>query len=332
MGTVSFPSVNTSAIETLSGSLSINDATFPLSDSTPRATATFGDTESFISRSTRQEVTTSTSTIAIGISIVGVNFNGPVTLTFEDGEVNLQDIYIVDEGGFCSATNTITATSASAVGSLVVANPYSYMRARTNGTTWFAEVTTTVVNPDGSTVTENEDGSETVISPDGTSVNTSVDGLTTFTVNPDGSTVAAVESTNGNTVNSTTILPDGTEIIAEVQSNGSSSSFTTLPDGTTIDGEESTSGNTVYVTTSPDGTVQTEVDKANGTETVTTVSPDGSTYSFELKSNGRVTIETVDASSGVTVTEVYVPSNSYYTQTTTPPGTSVQLSPNPYAV
>jgi len=328
MGTVRFPALETVLIESLGGSLSINDASFPLSDSTPRATASFGDTGiGFVSRSTRQEVTTSTAAIGIGITIVGVNFNGPVTLTFDDAEVNLTDIYIVDEGGFCSATNTITATSASAVGSLVISSPYSYLHARTNGTEWFSEVNATVVNPDGSTTTENEDGSETVISPDGTSTTTNTDG-STFTINPDGSTVAAVVS--GNVTSSTTILADGTEIIAEVNSNGSSSSSTTLPDGTTIDAEESTSGNTSSVTVSPDGTVETEITKSNGSESVSTVYPDASTYSFVLASNGKVTITTV-LTSGVEIVELYIPWKSFYTVTTTPPGTSETFTPNPYA-
>lgn len=329
MGTVTFPSVTTLIIESLSGSLSINDAAFPLTDSTPRATASFGDTGiGFVSRSTRQEVTTATATIAIGITIVGVNFNGPVTLTFDDAEVNLNDIYIVDEGGFCSTTNTITATSSSAVGSLVISSPYSYLHARTNGTEWFSEVNATVVNPDGSTSTENEDGSETVISPDGTSTNTSSDGLTTFTTNPDGSTVAAVVA--GNTTSSTTILVDGTEIIAEVNANGASSSSTTLPDGTTIDAEESTSGNTSSVTVSPDGTVETEIAKNNGSESTSTVSPDGSTYSYVVATNGKVTITTV-SSDDVEVVELYIPWKTFYTVTTTPPGTSETFTPNPYA-
>ena len=331
MGTVTFPSIISTLIEPPANeTLTIGTANFPETDSvSSRSTASFGNSVSFINRSTRQEVTTSTATIIVGVTIVGVNFNGPVTLTFADGEVNLSDIYIVDEGGFCSDINTITATSTSASGSLVISSPYGNMRARTNGTDWFAEVSSTVVNPDGSTTTENEDGSNTVVSSDGTSVTTSADGNTTFTINPDGSTVEATVS--GNTTSSTTILADGTEIVAEEASNGNSTSFTTYPDGTTVDSTASQNGNTSSVTVSPDGTVETESAKANGSVDVSTIYPDGSTYSFIKKTNGKVTITTVDAS-GTEVVEVYLPSEPTYTQTTTPPATVLTLSPNPFQV
>ena len=76
-----------------SGFLKIGQATFPMGDSstTPRSTASFGDTGSFVSRSKRQEVTTSSAVVGAGISIVGVSFDGPVSLTFADSGVNVVD-------------------------------------------------------------------------------------------------------------------------------------------------------------------------------------------------------------------------------------------------
>ena len=351
MGTLSFPGLVTSQIESTTGSLSIGEATFPTTDSTPRATASFGGSEAFVSRSKRQEVTTSTAVVAVGISIVGVNFDGPVTLTFADSGVDINDLHIVDEGGFCSANNTITTVNES--GTLEISNPYSSMRLRISNGVSIPEVIAPVINDDGTQTTENPDGSTTEVDPegnsttilvdetgtttteqvlaDGTSVATVVqpDGSSTVsTVLPDGTTIEATESSNGNQT-SYTVLPDGSTVEAEIASNGAEASFTTLADGTTIEAAVSTSGNTTSVTVSPEGNVQTEATKSNGTVNNSTVNADGSSYSFEQMSNGKIKITTVGVD-GVEVVEDYIPWKSFFTVTTTPPGTSEQISPNPY--
>jgi hypothetical protein len=67
----------------------------------------------------------------------------------------------------------------------------------------------------------------------------------------------------------------------------------------------------------------------NGSSESAVVNPDGSSYSFATASSGIITITTVDVN-GVEVQEVYRPWQSTYTRTTTPPGSSETLSPNPY--
>ena len=368
MGTLSFPGLETSTVESSTGSLTIGQATFPFTDSTPRATAVFGDSLAFVSRSQRQEVTTSSAVISVGVSIVGVNFNGPVSLTFADSGVDINDLHIVDEGGFCSATNTITTLNDS--GSLAISNPYSSMRLRISGGVSIPEAIAPVINEDGSQTTENPDGSTTEVDttlvddsgtttteqvladgttvdtvvqsdgssatstvlPDGTSIDTtesSVGNKTSFTAYPDGSTVAAEESNSGNMTSFTT-LADGTTIEAEQQNNGNVSSFTSLPDGTTIDVVESNNGNTSQVTVSPEGNIDTVSSQSNGTINNSTVNVDGSSYSFERRTNGKIYITNVSVD-GTEVVEEYIPWKSFYTVTTTPPGTSETFSPNPYA-
>ena len=351
MGTLSFPGLVTSKIESTTGSLSIGQATFPTTDSTPRATASFGGSDAFMSRSKRQEVTTSSAVVAVGISIVGVNFDGPVTLTFADSGVDINDLHIVDEGGFCSPTKKITTISDS--GTMEISNPYSSMRLRISGGVSIPEAVAPVINDDGTQTTDNPDGSTTEVDAEGNSTTTLVEGGTTTTqeiladgtsvatvvesngsstvstVLPDGTTIEATETSNGNQT-SYTVLPDGSTIEAEIASNGAEASFTTLADGTTIDAEVSTSGNTTSVTVSPEGNVETEATKSNGTVNNSTVNVDGSSYSFEQMSNGKIKITTVDVD-GVEVVEDYIPWKSFYTVTTTPPGTSETFTPNPYA-
>lgn len=352
MGTVSFPGLATAAVESVTGSLTIGQATFPSADSTPRATASFGSSEPFVSRSKRQEVTTSSAVVAVGISVVGVNFDGPVSLTFADSGVDVNDIHIVDEGGFCAPTKEITVLSDN--GTLQLSNAYSSMRLRISNGVSIPEAIAPVVNEDGSQTTENPDGSVTEVDAEGNSTTTLVDeggatitqqvladgttvdtvvqpdgSSTTSTVLADGTTIDATETSNGNQT-SFTVLPDGTTIDAELASNGYEASFTTLPDGTTIDAEVSTSGNTTSVTVSPEGNVQTESTKSNGTINDSTVNVDGSSYSYVRTTNGKIFITTVDVS-GTEVLEEYIPWKSFYTVTTTPPGTSETFSPNPYA-
>lgn len=352
MGTLSFPGLATAEIESVLGSLTIGQATFPTSDPTPRATASFGSGGlGFVSRSQRQEVTTSSAVIAVGITIVGVNFDGPVSLTFADSGVDINELHIVDEGGFCAPTKEITITSAS--GSLEISNPYQSMRLRISDGVSIPEAVSPVVNEDGSSTVENPDGSTTEVDAEGNSTTTLVEGgttttqqvladgttiasvqdstggSTTSTVLPDGTAIDVVQSNSGNTT-SYTVYPDGSTVAVDESNNGNVSSFTTLADGTTVDVVESNNGNSSQVTVSPEGNVETQSSMSNGSIENSTVNVDGSSYSFERKTNGKIFITTVDVN-GTEVEEVYVPWQSNYTVTTTPPGTSETFSPNPYA-
>lgn len=352
MGTLSFPALVTEKIESTTGSIRIGETTFPdLDDSAPRATACFGCSEGFLVRSKRQEVTASSAVIGIGISVVGVNFDGPVSLTFADDGVDINDLHVVDEGGFCSETNKITVTTVS--GTTEVSRSFSSMRLRISGGEAIPEAVAPVVNSDGSMESDNLDGSKTVVDAEGNSTTTLVEGgqTTTQEILADGTSVLIVAQSNGSSATTTvladgtkidetqssngnktsyTVLPDGSTVQAEVQNNGQESSFTTLADGSTIDVLKSSNGNTSEVTVSPEGNVETKVQKTNGSVENSTVNVDGSSYSFVRKTNGTITIENVDID-GTKVSESYVPWQSYYTVTTTPPGTSETRSPNPYA-
>ena len=358
MGTVTIPGLVSDIIKGPIGvDIIIAGTTFPITDSAPRSKATFGGTGEFIVTSERQEVLTATATIAAGITIVGVNFNGPVVLTFADPGVDLSDIYVVDEGGFASDTNTITATAATTTmdGDFVISNPFTSMHIRGNATGWFSEYSNTVLNPDGSTTTEEDDGSTTVVLPDGTTTNTSADGNTVFTTNPDGSTVLDVA--DGNMQTTTTVLADGTIIVHEADtSQGNTTTNTTYPDGSTLEETATSGGNTTSLftavdgttteiattsggnvdqtITSPDGTVTSSGSTSNGSNYNSVVNPDGSSYSFDQQANGSVEIITIDAA-GNEVREDYKHNKSFYTVYTTPFGgstTSQTFSPNPYQV
>lgn len=353
MGTLSFPGLATSQIEATNNSLTIAQASFPTTAfASARATASFGtEGNTFLSRSNRQEVTTSSAVIGVGVSIVGVNFDGPVSLTFADTGVDVNDLHIVDEGGFCGPSKRITTISDA--GTMEIKNPYSSMRLRISKGKSVPEAIAPVVDEDGSQIVENLDGSTTEIDPSGNSTTTLVDGnttttrqvlvdgttvsavvnsngsSTTYTVLPDGTTVDVAEASNGNVI-STTSYPDGSTVEADIKNNGKESTFTTLADGSTIDVLKSSNGNTSKVTVSPEGNVVTEVEKANGRITNTTINIDGSSYSFLRFTNGKVVVTDVDVG-GTTIRKTYLPWRSYYTVTTTPPGTSEQLSPNPYS-
>lgn len=127
------------------GSLTVGLVEFPGSDSTSRATASFGGTPSFKSKSIYQNVTTATATINPDTSIIGVDFDGKVVLTLPVNVTNFNEISIVDEGGFCNALNTITATSPGALGSLVLSSPYAHLKSRNNGNVWISEAKDTSV-------------------------------------------------------------------------------------------------------------------------------------------------------------------------------------------
>jgi len=147
MGTIATDEIQTDEIHGAVGNITIGSAIFPASDSTPRSVASFGNTgntASFAPKSAYQSVLSATATVGLSTTVVGVNFNGPVQLVLPDVSLATQ-IVVVDEGGFCNSTNTITATSPGAVGSLVLSSPYSHLRIKTStdsvsDTEFFSEV------------------------------------------------------------------------------------------------------------------------------------------------------------------------------------------------
>lgn len=329
MGTITADEIRTDEVHggSASGFITIGSAKFPSSDSAPRSVASFGDANaaSFTNKSSYQSVLSASATIDPWTTIVGVNFDGPVDLFFpEAASLLANEISVVDEGGFCSSVNSITAISSGALGSLTLSAPYSHLNIKTTtGSFLFSEVRRAPLVP-GTTV--NEDGSQVVVDESGNSVTTSTDGNTTSTILVDGTTVEAV--TSGNTTTSVTVSPDGTVEETTVSSNGASESFTTLPDGTTVEAEASTSGNTTTVTVSPTGEVTTQGTKTNGSSTESVVNPDGSALETVVAANGRITI--TEIKDGVEIISKYVPSRTTFTVQTTPPGTTTTESPNPY--
>ena len=147
MGTVSTGEIRTGEIKSGSEftSITIGSAVFPSStDAAARSVASFGSAEphNFVPKSVYQSVLSSTASIDSTATIVGVNYNGPVVLHLPTSP-GVNEVSVVDEGGFCSATNTITATSPGALGSLVLSKPYSHLRIRTRttaGLSFVAEV------------------------------------------------------------------------------------------------------------------------------------------------------------------------------------------------
>jgi hypothetical protein len=140
MGTIATDEIQTDEIHGTSGSgsITIGSAIFPASDSTPRSVASFGNTASFIQKSTYQSVTSANATVDPSTTIVGVNFDGPVSLVLPDSS-SATEIFVVDEGGFCNSANTISASSSSAMGSLVLSVPYSHLNIRTSDTVFVSE-------------------------------------------------------------------------------------------------------------------------------------------------------------------------------------------------
>lgn len=137
MGTVSTDEIRTDEIKSEPGSgfITIGSAVFPVSDAAPRSVASFGSAESepFVTKSVYQLVVSSAATINAGTTIVGINFDGPVVLDLPISSTK-NEISVVDEGGLCSAVNTITATSPGALGSLVLSSPYSHLSIKATST------------------------------------------------------------------------------------------------------------------------------------------------------------------------------------------------------
>ncbi len=136
MGTVAADEIRTEFIrsEVGSGPITIGSAVFPETDSTPGSVASFGESAGFFLRkSVYQSVVSSTATVDADTTVVGVNVDGPVVLNFPvptAAEETGTPIFVVDESGLCSTSNTITASSPGAKGSLILSTPYSYMRLR----------------------------------------------------------------------------------------------------------------------------------------------------------------------------------------------------------
>ena len=132
MGTITTDEVRTDEVQSISGLITIGSAEFPVLDSTPRSIASFGSTASFLPKSTYQSVVSATSNINPSTTIVGVNFDGPVELYFPEVTSMLAtEISVVDEGGFCSSVNSITAISSGALGSMTLSTPFSHLNIKT---------------------------------------------------------------------------------------------------------------------------------------------------------------------------------------------------------
>lgn len=322
MGTVTIPGLETVSILPPTGTeLSIGGATFPQTDGVARSSATFGDTGGgFKNRSQRQFVDTATAIIAPGITIVGVSFDGPVVLTFADPGSSLTQVDVVDEGGFCNATNTITigsSGSGAANGSLVMERSYGNMKVRSNGADIFSESSNTAIDESGNTVTTNSDGSVTTISSDGTSVTESTDGLATYTVLPDGTTIQADRPASGSPFENTitvTVFPDGTVKEDESYIFGGTS-VTNYPNGDVLEEDELSFGGFTFDSSE----TFTEFSTGNVTEV--------STNFFGVRTEEKTYVAT-----GVVEITTYNPNNADYTVATTPPGTTQTLPNNPYYV
>lgn len=108
--------------------LTIGPVNFPLDDGQSKDKLSFSGngTSSFKPRASLQRVTTASSTILEDTTIVAVDYDGAVTLTLPETSTR-PNIYVVDEGGFCSVTNTITLVSSNATinGNTVLNQAYS---------------------------------------------------------------------------------------------------------------------------------------------------------------------------------------------------------------
>lgn len=322
MGTVTIPGLETVSIQPPSGTgISIGNATFPETDGTSRSTASFGDDAGgggFSRRSQRQFVDTATATISTGITIVGVSFDGPVVLTFEDPGSSLSQVDVVDEGGFCSATNTITigsSGSSAANGPLVMTSSYGNMSVQSNGTDFFSESSNTTVDESGNTVTTNQDGSVTTVSSDGTSVTASSDGLSTYTVLSDGTTIQQDEPASGSPFENTvtvTVFPDG-RVQEEATYIFGGASVTNYPNGDVLEEEDLSFGGFTFSSS------ETFTEFSTGDVT------DVSTNFFGVRTEEKTYVAT-----GVVEVTTYNPDSPDYTVTTTPPGTTETFPDNPY--
>ncbi|CAN0352467.1 unnamed protein product, partial [Hapterophycus canaliculatus] len=117
-------------------SVSIGAVQLPPSDGGKKTKMTFSTDgqSSFTPRSSVQLVTTPAATILPTTTILAVQFDGPVTLTLPPGASSLPTgMYIVDEGGFVSETNTLTVTSGAGLsGDITLTQPYSSLRVSPN--------------------------------------------------------------------------------------------------------------------------------------------------------------------------------------------------------
>lgn len=273
---------------TLSGSLTIGLTVFPDTDSTSRSTASFGGTSPFLTKSTYQAVTTATATIDPLTTIIGVEFDGAVSLTFPDTFTSFNQVSIIDEGGFCSPLKPITISSAGALGSLTISSPYAHLEARNNGSVLIAEAKDTIPATPVVPVPEeiSDPNATTEISEDGTQTTTSEDGNSVYTINPDGSTQLSVTSGGGQFVNATVLLPDGTQIQSEEDWSGNSSSFVTNPDGSTVQTVSENTGANSSFTVAVDGTTTDFQESSSGNSTNVVVSPDGQINTDVIQNNG----------------------------------------------
>ncbi|CBN80421.1 EsV-1-123 [Ectocarpus siliculosus] len=129
LGTITADEIRTDEVQgaTSETSITIGSALFPSTDSVARSTASFGGSASFVKKSAHQAVVSASATVDPSTTIVGVRFNGSVQLEFVETPSTPTEVFVVDEGGFCSSTNLITATLPTSAVPLVLASPYAYL-------------------------------------------------------------------------------------------------------------------------------------------------------------------------------------------------------------
>ena len=122
-----------------SASVTVGTVNFPVTDGNNKSKLVFasGGASSFAAKAIVQIVTSASATIANDATVVLVSFDGPVTLTLPSSSSSNVGMHIVDEGGFASATNTITLENGSGtvLGDLIINSAYSTLRILPNTTT-----------------------------------------------------------------------------------------------------------------------------------------------------------------------------------------------------
>jgi hypothetical protein len=287
MGTLSFPGLALTHIVTEN----ICDSDFGSMDPSTRSIASFGGLGSFVTTK-RQEVQSSRAIILPSTSIIGVNFDGKVTLVLQDDKSteDHRELHIVDEGGFCTHSEAITVRTSS--GELKITDPYSSMRLRVSHGKCIPEVVVPIVKEDGTLFKQNADGSCTEVDLDGNSrtcIKNQQDETTKIReILVDGTTIITV-SRPESTTRRTVVHPDGTIIDTETSADGVISSFTSNVDGSTVD-EQVRDQILMSFTTRADGTTIMKVTSSppSGTTTETKVFSDGRLYLKQTGPRGAI--------------------------------------------
>lgn len=304
MGTLSFPGLALAHIEAQNICDSDFPSTDPLSLPPTRSLASFGGTQKFLTRSNRQEVRESKAVVSSGISVIGVNFEGPVNLVFHSDLEDTNELYVVDEGGFCSESNPITVRTD--FGEQTMMDPFSSMRMRVFQGKCIPEVVVPLADEDGTQIRNNSDKSRTEVDVEGNWKTTFVDKLglhtTTREILKDGTAINTVARPDS-TTSTTTVLPNGTKIDAKTDAQGVVSSFTSYFDGSTVDEVKSLEQTLASFTTQVDGTTSMKL-KSPSRSTETKVYTNGTVYTKQTGPKGAIIrTSTIRGSKSVTMSD-----------------------------